>query len=102
MAASPSPDRPPGTPGGGEPDGPLPQPHRALPQLFNRFDLGSATAALVLGLLWISAALVGLGKLGWLSVLGLGLAVIAWVIVRRLERWELGLTLGDGHAPRTH
>ena len=54
------------------------------------------------GLLWISAVLVGLGQLGWLSVLGLVLALGALAMARRLKRWERGLTLGDGHAPRNH
>ena len=52
--------------------------------------------------MWMSAALVGLGQLGWLSLLGLGLALIAFAMQRRLKRWERGLTLGDGQAPRNH
>tara|TARA_B000000532_G_C18779465_1_gene367616 strand:- start:481 stop:645 length:165 start_codon:yes stop_codon:yes gene_type:complete len=52
--------------------------------------------------LWISAVLVGLGQLGWLSYLGLGLALIAWAMEQRFKRWERGLTLGDGQAPRNH
>ena len=90
------------TSGGGELDGSLPQPHRALPQRSTALIWVRRLQPWCWGLLWISAVLVGLGQLGWLSFLGLGLALLALALVRRLKRWERGLTFGDGHAPRNH
>jgi len=53
-------------------------------------------------MLWLSAALVGLGQWGWISAVGLGLALASGLALRQLGRWEQGLLAGDGQAPRNH
>lgn len=52
--------------------------------------------------LWTAAVLIGVGQLGWLSACGALLAVLAVVLLQRLRRWERGLTVGDGLAPRNY
>lgn len=52
------------------------------------------------GLLWGAAALVGFGQGDRWSVVGLVCAAVAALTLRQLGRWELGLTQGDGRAPR--
>ena len=52
------------------------------------------------GALWLAAVLIGLGQLGWLSWLGLTLALLAALGLHWSERWCQGLMAGDGRAPR--
>ena len=52
------------------------------------------------GLLWVSAALVGFGQGNRYTLLGLATAAMAALSLRQLNRWEKGLTVGDGKAPR--
>ncbi len=52
--------------------------------------------------LWTAAVLIGVGQMGWLSVCGALLAVLAVLLLQRLQRWERGLTIGDGLAPRNY
>jgi phenylpropionate dioxygenase-like ring-hydroxylating dioxygenase large terminal subunit len=56
----------------------------------------------LIAMLWLSAALVGLGQWGWISAVGLGLALASGLALRQLGRWEQGLLAGDGQAPRNH
>ena len=51
-------------------------------------------------LLWGSAVLVGIQQgSGWSST-GLVTAAISALALRQLHRWEQGLTIGSGAAPR--
>ena len=52
--------------------------------------------------LWTAAVLIGVGQMGWLSALGGLLALVAALLLQRLRRWERGLTVGDGLAPRNY
>jgi hypothetical protein len=52
------------------------------------------------GLLWVAAALVGLGQGGLWSAIGLAASAVAGLTLRQVSRWEKGLTRGDGAAPR--
>ena len=52
------------------------------------------------GILWVSAALVGLGQFGPLSWCGLLLGLLTGLLMRQCRRWERGLIAGDGQAPR--
>ncbi|MFM7085622.1 MAG: Rieske 2Fe-2S domain-containing protein [Cyanobium sp.] len=52
------------------------------------------------GALWLAAVLIGLGQLGWLSWLGLALALVAALALLRIRGWRQGLLAGDGQAPR--
>ena len=49
------------------------------------------------GVLWGSAALVGISQFSWLGVLT---ALISAVLLRQTARWQQGLLAGDGQAPR--
>ena len=100
---------------GGEPFAgqPLP-PRQNIPVLMDRLHshtlhCRSCSAALerirrfrpmTWGLLWVSAALVGFGQGNRYTLLGLATAAMAALSLRQLNRWEKGLTLGDGKAPR--
>jgi phenylpropionate dioxygenase-like ring-hydroxylating dioxygenase large terminal subunit len=52
------------------------------------------------GSLWLSAVLVGAGQLSWLLWLGIGLAALSGLALRQTSRWQRGMLVGDGQAPR--
>ena len=52
------------------------------------------------GLLWLSAVLIGAAQLSWLFWLGIGLAALSGLSLRQTSRWQRGLLVGDGQAPR--
>ena len=100
---------------GGDPFAGVPLPPRQeLEALMDRYhshtrDCRSCSAALarleavrpwLWGLLWLAAVLIGLGRLEWLSWLGLALAAVAALALERCGRWRQGLIAGDGRAPR--
>ena len=47
--------------------------------------------------LWSSAALVGVTRMSWT---GLVIGLVSAFLLRQTGRWEKGLTIGDGQAPR--
>ena len=49
------------------------------------------------GVLWGSAALIGISPFSWIYVL---MALISAVLLRQTARWQQGLLAGDGLAPR--
>ena len=51
-------------------------------------------------LLWGSAVLVGIQQGSAWSSAGLGTAALSALALRQLNRWEQGLTVGNGQAPR--
>ena len=51
-------------------------------------------------LLWGSAALVGIEQGSAWSSVGLVTAAVTGLVLRQLNRWEQGLTVGNGQAPR--
>ena len=51
-------------------------------------------------LLWGSAVLVGIQQGNAWSSAGLVTAALSALALRQLNRWELGLTIGNGQAPR--
>jgi hypothetical protein len=51
-------------------------------------------------LLWGSAVLVGIEQGNTWSSVGLVTAALSALALRQLNRWEQGLTVGDGQAPR--
>ena len=51
-------------------------------------------------LLWGSAVLVGIQQGSAWSSAGLGAAALSALALRQLNRWEQGLTVGNGQAPR--
>ena len=53
-----------------------------------------------LALLWSSAGLVGFGQGTRWSIAGLVIAAVAAFSLRQLNRWDQGLTAGNGQAPR--
>ena len=50
--------------------------------------------------LWVAAALVGLGQGGLWTAVGFTAAALAGLTLRQVSRWEKGLVRGDGAAPR--
>ena len=52
------------------------------------------------GSLWLSAVLIGAAQLSWLFWLGIGLAALSGLSLRQTSRWQRGLLVGDGQAPR--
>ena len=51
-------------------------------------------------LLWGSAVLAGIHQGSAWSISGLVTAALSALALRQLNRWEQGLTLGSGQAPR--
>jgi hypothetical protein len=51
-------------------------------------------------LLWGSAVLVGIQQGNTCTSIGLVTAALSALALRQLNRWELGLTIGNGQAPR--
>ena len=51
-------------------------------------------------LLWGSAVLVGIEQGNTWSSVGLVAAALSGLGLRQLNRWEQGLTIGNGQAPR--
>jgi len=72
-----------------------------LPQLLSSAAKDSFSKAMgALALLWSSAGLVGFGQGTRWSIAGLVIAAVAAFSLRQLNRWDQGLTAGNGQAPR--
>ena len=71
-----------------------------MPQLLDGADVDRAARPWAWALLWGSAALVGVGPGTTWSNIGLVTAAVSGLGLRQLNRWEQGLTVGNGHAPR--